>query len=605
MSNSDQSTQTKVLFVSHKEKQCGVYQYGLNIGEVLKKSTKYSFSYAECSNPEEFLDIANRIQPSVIIYNYHPATLSWVSKQILNKLKVPHIGTIHEITQRVADSANNDLFDYHIAPDPTLLLKNPIVFKTGRLIPNYSNTHEITEVPTIGSFGFGYSGKGFERLVKTVQEEYDEAVIRLHIPFSTFMDANGKQALTVAQRCQDLLIKPRIQLILSHEFLTQEQLLDFLAKNTLNAFFYESNEGRGLSSVIDYALAVQRPIAITRSNMFRHLLSANPSICIDNSSLRQIIKNDIAPLQTFYNEWSEANLIYDYERIVEQVLNNHLTPRKLDPLKATIKKNIKKIAFKLLNKLIKKVSPASIKNQWIKQDSINQILKYSMANNREHLLVDIPDVTSFNRILDNSAREQYKPTTALLFALVPELMYRKIPKANVQQAFVFDTVQKFARNLSSPKILCVGSYEDTAAIGLKSIGINIEEIDPVLNYNLGQFFNRPSTIKSSYDIIFSTSVLEHVENDELFITQIVELLAPGGIAILTCDYNDQYKPGDSIPSVDYRFYTQKDFKERLLPLAKDCLLVDTPHWDCPNPDFTLAETYRYTFATLVFQKQKS
>jgi hypothetical protein len=614
MSNSNKSTQPKILFVSHKEKQCGIYQYGVNIGEILKNSSKYSFSYEECSSAEELLNISKVLNPSVIIYNYHPPTLPWVNKKIINEIKVPHIGTIHEITQQVADFANNDLFDYHITPDPTLLLKNPIVFRTGRLIRSYSNTHTMPEVPTIGSFGFGYSGKGFELLVKTVQEEYDRAVIRLQIPFSPFMDSKGNQALAIAQRCKDLLVKPEIKLIVNHDFLTQEQLLDFLAQNTLNAFFYESNEGRGISSVIDYALMVQRPIAITRSSMFRHLFSATPSICIEDSNLRQIIDNGIAPLQMFYNEWSEANLIYDYEIIVEQVLNNYALYQGSRSLKANIKKSAQKILInlldfnlltnRLLKKLIKRLNPPLAQNQWVQQSLTNQKLKYFAVNGKKHLLVDISNVTSFNRILDNSARDQYRPTIALLFALTPELMYQKIPEANVQQAFVFDTVQKFARKLPSAKILCVGSYEDTASIGLRSIGTNIEEIDPSLNYDLGQFFNRPSTIKGSYNIIFSTSVLEHVENDELFIRQIAELLAPGGVAIITCDYNDQYKLGDPIPSVDYRFYTQRDFKERLLPSAINCLLVDTPNWDCPDPDFTLADIYCYTFATLVFQKQK-
>jgi hypothetical protein len=95
-----------------------------------------------------------------------------------------------------------------------------------------------------------------------------------------------------------------------------------------------------------------------------------------------------------------------------------------------------------------------------------------------------------------------------------------------------------------------------------------------------------------------------VENDELFITQIATLLKPGGTAILTCDYNDQCKPGDNIPREDFRLYTQRDFKERLLPLLKNCSLVDTPQWDCPNPEFSYAGCL-YTFATLVFRKNKA
>ncbi|WP_377476795.1 MAG: class I SAM-dependent methyltransferase [Microcoleus anatoxicus] len=549
-SKENDNLQDKILIVSHKEKQCGVQQYGLNIAKTLEKSTKYCFVYAECSSSEELLESVNKLKPVAIIYNYHPLTLSWVNPTILQSINVPHIGIIHEVTQRIADVSNDSLFQYHIAPDPTLELKNPIVFKTGRVVLPYRNNHKLPEIATIGSFGFGLEGKGFEKVIATVQQEYDEALIRLHIPFATFADADGSQAVAIAKRCQQAIVKPGIKLSLSHDFLTQEQLLDFLAQNTLNAFFYERYDNRGISSTIDHALAVKRPIAITKSNMFRHIVSAKPSICIEDSSLKQIVDNGIAPLVPFYNEWSEANFIWDYERILAQVLEN---PQK--------------------------------------------------SHSQRYLDVGIPNVTSFNRILDDAARSQYQPIIDRLFALVPEMMVRKIPAANIQQAFILDTVQKFASQFVTPKILCVGSYEDSAAAALKQIGYHLEEIDPAINCDLNVYFQKPSTIKGSYDIIFSTSVIEHVENDELFTIQIAELLAPGGVAILTCDYNDQYKPGDRIPGVDFRLYTQKDFKQRLLPLLKNCVLPDVPQWDCPNPDF-IYEGCRYTFATFVFQKNK-
>lgn len=215
----------------------------------------------------------------------------------------------------------------------------------------------------------------------------------------------------------------------------------------------------------------------------------------------------------------------------------------------------------------------------------------------------IPMVSGFNRILDNAAREEYREAIDMLFRLVPEMMARKIPEANVQQAFVFDTVRKLSSDMLSPRILCIGCFEDSAAEGLEKLGYRIRGIDPVLNYDLEAYFRRSLTKTNYYDIIFSTSVIEHVKDDELFISQIAGLLAPGGVAILTCDYNDQYQPGDAIPQEDFRFYTQKDFTERLMPLIKDCSLVDEPQWACPNPDFVYAGC-RYTFATFVFKKIK-
>ncbi len=99
----------------------------------------------------------------------------------------------------------------------------------------------------------------------------------------------------------------------------------------------------------------------------------------------------------------------------------------------------------------------------------------------------------------------------------------------------------------STKILSVGAFEDTAAIALKKLGFQIEFIDPVINYDLSTFMTKPSVKEQSYDIIISTSVIEHVEDDEKFIQDIAYLLKVGGWGILTCDFNNDYKEGDDIP----------------------------------------------------------
>ena len=147
--------------------------------------------------------------------------------------------------------------------------------------------------------------------------------------------------------------------------------------------------------------------------------------------------------------------------------------------------------------------------------------------------------------------------------ITPDINAKKIPEANIQQAFVFDT----AFNLSdkqSTKILSVGAFEDTAAIVLKKLGFQIEFVDPIINYDLSTYLTKPSVKSQSFDIIISTSVIEHVEDDEQFIKDMAFLLRAGGWGILTCDFKDNYKKGDDIPDADYRFYTKKDLNERLL-----------------------------------------
>jgi len=356
---SPSNSPAKILFISHTKKQCGVHEFGLSIAEAIKKSTKYSFVYAECSSPEELIATVEGVNPSAIIYNYYPSTMSWLEKSLTARFPIPQLGIMHECTQAAADAADTSLFDYHIAPDPTLAPVNPIVFKTGRVIPSYENRWPAPAVTTVGSMGFATQGKGFERLIIAVQEEFDEAIIRLHIPAGDFADTS---VADLVARCRALVSKDGVKLVTSHEFLEKEQLLDFLAQNTLNAFFYDKCEGRGISSAIENALAVRRPLAITRSYMFRHVLSNNssvaePPICIEpdgdghisvkekiyirlkrqqysrttqnelplhwflkpQMSLKQIIENGVEPLLPFYDLWSELNLIKDYERILSEV----------------------------------------------------------------------------------------------------------------------------------------------------------------------------------------------------------------------------------------------------------------------------------------------
>lgn len=316
-------TKKIILIVSSKKKRCGIGQYGLNIAEALQKSSLYSFIYTGCSNPWELKKATARLTPAAIIYNYYPATMPWLNKDVTRKFNVPQLGIMHEVTQAEADNATSEMFDFHLCPDPTLIEKNPRTLKTGRLIPPYINTQNLPDVTTIGSFGFGFEDKGFERLVNIVQREFDEARIVLHLPFNDIVDKLGRHTLATAQRCRRMIKKPGINLIVRHNFLNKFALLDFLASNTLNAFFYDTHKDRGISSVIDYALAVQRPIAITKCGMFRHIIPARPSICIEDTSLTKIINNGIVPLVPFYNEWSEANFIFGYEKILDKVFTNN------------------------------------------------------------------------------------------------------------------------------------------------------------------------------------------------------------------------------------------------------------------------------------------
>lgn len=594
---------TRILFISHPQKQCGVHEFGITTSEALKASELYEFIYVECSSMDELNGAVNFYSPSAVIYNYYPSTMPWLRKKIihtkykpLNKhINIPQIGILHEVTQYKADRVNNHLFDYYIAPDPTLLLKNPIVLKTGRLVPEYENNYTLPETPTIGSFGFATPNKGFEKIIDAVQNEFDKAIIRFNIPFADFGDSDGRNARRLVVECKQKIKKSGIDLIVSHDFLDREGLINFLAQNTVNIFLYQDKNNRGLSSTTDYAIAAKRPLVVSDSIMFRHLHNLEPSIVYGNYTIKEIISHGTESLEKLKIEWSKENLVWEYHRILNTILKKEMISV-VDPYVS----NWEKIKSRVKNFL----GLQSKRFTWLRNTETVSEDMLGIIKEPRYIPVILPQNISLNRILDNNARKLYEPTITKLKELVPLTMAKKIPEANVQQAFVFDTIYRLIPNKKSPKILCVGSYEDTAAMSLKKMGLKIEEIDPVINYYLQEYYTKPGVEKNAYDIIFSTSVIEHDPDDKSFIKCIEGLLAPGGIAILTCDYKDGWKPGDAKPEVDARLYTKYDLEKRILSYIPECKLFDdNPNWECPNPDFTYLGKYTYTFATFVIEKK--
>lgn len=309
----------KVLFVTSQNKQCGVYQYGRVLFNIISEIEEYDFAYAECSSPQEIAATIAYSHPNAILYNYHQGTMPYLSKEMVNSFRpITQIGFIHEITEAVIDQYCN-IWDFCICSDPTLPLNQSRMFKTGRMIFQYENKFTVPNIVTVGSFGFGCAHKGYERLVQRVQDEFDDAIIRINMAFQTPGDADGARARERAVICQSLIKKPGIKLEVSHEFFSFTGLLDFLAKNTVNVFLYDDMY-RGVSSTLDFALAVRRPIMISRSFMFRHMFRAEPSIIADEVSLRDVIRNGLVPLERFYDLWTWDKLKKDYELIFKQVL---------------------------------------------------------------------------------------------------------------------------------------------------------------------------------------------------------------------------------------------------------------------------------------------
>jgi hypothetical protein len=112
-----------------------------------------------------------------------------------------------------------------------------------------------------------------------------------------------------------------VELQVTHDFMSDAKLMDWLAGNTINVYLYEeSGAPRGISSAIDYALAVERPIAITRCSMFRHVWDARPSICVEDSTLLQIATRGLGPLQPYKRAFHPAGIARSFADVLERTL---------------------------------------------------------------------------------------------------------------------------------------------------------------------------------------------------------------------------------------------------------------------------------------------
>ena len=200
-----------------------------------------------------------------------------------------------------------------------------------------------------------------------------------------------------------------------------------------------------------------------------------------------------------------------------------------------------------------------------------------------------------NKILSDVDKLELGPLIADMFKKCPEMMARKYPEANVQQAFILDEILKMNPPKDKP-ILCVGCVDDTAAEYLKVVGYNIIGIDPIVNMSLAAY---KKNTKKKYDLIFSTSVIEHVEKDEEFAADICYLLNIGGTAILTCDFREANGP---VHPLDFRFYKEYDLLVRLNKVITEgnCKLIGEPNWR-GEPNFRY-EGFLYSFATWMFKK---
>lgn len=310
-----------VIFINTIEKKCGVYQYGIRVYDIIKSSQQYNFKYYEIQTEAEYNRVINENPAAVAyIYNYHQTPMDWLTPHNIQR-RVKNIGIIHESPAH--------LFDVTVDPDPN---SNETVRNFGLPRPIYNNFDLASYTPSsdairnfidigkgsfiVGSFGFGFLNKGFQRIIAHVNETYDEAVIKFVIPQAFY--SHPSQYHDAMDACRRIITKPGIQLHITNDFFSNEDILAFLTTNSVNMFLYDQMYGRGISSATDYAMSVNTPFLISDSVMFRHIY--NDNICPYKTPMDQCIEFSSMYIKQLKSDNSHEKMIAKMNRIISAVV---------------------------------------------------------------------------------------------------------------------------------------------------------------------------------------------------------------------------------------------------------------------------------------------
>jgi hypothetical protein len=302
-----------ILCINHRDTQCGVHQFFKRLTAPLIASKKYNVYYIDPAEESEFHYWCEQLKPDIILYNFYTsATMPWLTPEKIASWRTRFKQTclFHEVP--IAHMGFDLVF--HQDPDDTM---TPY-YKLARPIPIYTpdvyTTYISNPYPVIGSFGFGLGGKGFGRIAALASQQFEKAHLRFNIPYAHFGDIDGRGAHDWARHIIGCVTNENITVEISHDFMDEPQLLHWLAQNDMNAFLYDENYGRGISGTLDYALAVRRPIAITKSWQFKHIWNIDNSFLVENNTLDSILQRGVGHLEKFHTLWGDTPVRESFER---------------------------------------------------------------------------------------------------------------------------------------------------------------------------------------------------------------------------------------------------------------------------------------------------
>lgn len=306
------------LFINNVKAQDSIYESGLMVYNCLRLSEQYKLDYIEINSEQRVIPLGY----DFYFFNYHPGTMPWLDTEQLKKLPGLVLTMVLEILPGnpfVLCPPNH--FDGYCVLDPTIRHKNTRVFAFPRPLESVSTVEPYVEkeIPVIGTFGFATKGKGFQHVVDAVNKEFSKAVIKINIPFGNFVPDSEAYSQFLAKLCKERA-KEGVEVIVTHDYMSKEQLINWCSQNTLNCFLYDRNMP-GLAATTDQAIVAGRPLSVAQNDTFRHILAYLPPY--PQWNLQQSIEQSMPYVQRMREDWSPANFARRFEDMLQQLTPLH------------------------------------------------------------------------------------------------------------------------------------------------------------------------------------------------------------------------------------------------------------------------------------------
>lgn len=294
-----------ILIINSPNPVCGVHQFGYRLYWLADKAGM-DVKHVCPSSYAELVHLTNELKPDVVVFNWHLATLQWISPQLAKQYKkmVRRMGII----PHNKNYWNEDVFDFVIYDDSNFT-PNGKWFKLDRVILPFDKKYDVAD-NIIGFFGFLFPHKNLNGLADKVAEEFPEgAVLRLHIPPHEHSGTCLKESLDHIKKYKNITVD------LSENMVDFPELIDWLAHNTINVFpYHQTVETSGQSTTTDFALSAKRPISVSRTTIFSHL--HKNEIIFEENTLPSIIARGLEPLEEYYTKWSVEKYIDQFKTAI-------------------------------------------------------------------------------------------------------------------------------------------------------------------------------------------------------------------------------------------------------------------------------------------------